>query len=241
MNRVSIQTLVLSILALIFINLLVFFRVPFGLYPLMSIQDALDIFTPLVLIPMYWLLFKSVSRGGDKPRWEFVFIFFAALWVEGQSMHLGANSINNLSEKLAEQNVIDILNTDIYKLTYFYDEYLSHYLWHLGILGLAVVLIAQEWRNPAGQQTGWGATIFGGVIHGFTFFTAFLEGETTPISYPISIFIMAFILIFGRKKLGNHPLTAFYFVAFLITVLFFSGWGLYWQGFPGIFESGLMK
>ena len=156
-------------------------------------------------------------------------------------MHLGTNSINNLSEKLAEQNTIDILNSDIYTLTYFYDEYLSHFLWHIGILGLAILLIYREWRNPSGQQTIWWTAILGGVIHGFTCFTAFLEGQTTPISYPVSILITAFILLFGRKKLSDHPITAFFFISFLITVLFFSGWGLYWKGFPGIFESGLIK
>lgn len=241
MKRVSIQTLIFSILALIFINGLVFFRIPFSPYPLMSIQDVLDIFTPLVLIPIYWLLFKSTSRSETTPRLEYIFLLFAALWVAGQSMHLGTNSINNLSEKLAEQNTIDILNSDIYTLTYFYDEYLSHFLWHIGILGLAILLIYHEWRNPSGQRTIWWAAILGGVIHGFTYFTAFLEGQTTPLSYPVSILITAYILIFGRKKLSDHPVTAFFLITFLVTVLFFSGWGLYWKGFPGIFESGLMK
>lgn len=32
--------------------LIIFLRVPFGLYPLMSYQDAIDLLTPLVLIPI---------------------------------------------------------------------------------------------------------------------------------------------------------------------------------------------
>jgi len=103
------------------------------------------------------------------------------------------------------------------------------------------VLIYREWRSPAGQQTIWWAAIPGGVIHGFTCFTAFLEGQTTPVTFPFALLITASILIFGRKKLADHPILAFFFVSFLVASLFFSGWGLYWGGFPGIFESGLMK
>jgi hypothetical protein len=49
----------------------------------------------------------------------------AAVWVEGQGMHLAANSIDNLIEGLASRQVVDILGTDIYRLTYFFDEHLA--------------------------------------------------------------------------------------------------------------------
>ncbi len=57
MKRLSLLTLTFAMLSLVFIILLVFLRFEFPLYPLMSYQDALDVLTPLVLIPIYWLLF----------------------------------------------------------------------------------------------------------------------------------------------------------------------------------------
>ena len=58
MKRLQIYTLIFSIAFLAF-----FFAPPFiskqlGFYPLMKIGDLIDMFTPLVLIPLYWLLFR---------------------------------------------------------------------------------------------------------------------------------------------------------------------------------------
>ena len=66
MKRLSLLTLVFAVLSMVFFLLLVFFRIPFPPYPLMSWQDALDILTPLALIPVYWLLFKYAEGEGPK-------------------------------------------------------------------------------------------------------------------------------------------------------------------------------
>ena len=68
----------------------------FSPYPLLKTGDVTDLLTPLILIPLYWLLF----RQGKAPstRETIVFLVFAALWTEGQGMHLGANSIGHLLE-----------------------------------------------------------------------------------------------------------------------------------------------
>lgn len=227
MKRLSMQALLFSILFLFFFILLFFVRTPFTTYPLMSNQDALDLLTPLVLIPVYWLIFKRASSIEPTFGQEITFLVLAALWVEGQGIHLAANSINNLAGHLADRQVIDISATDLYTLTYFLDEHLSHYLWHFGIVGLAVVLIYQEWRSPAGQSTIWWATILGGVLYGFTAFMFFTEGQTTPLGLPFTILVVAFTLISGRKKLNTHPVLAFFFVSFLVALLFFAGWIIY--------------
>lgn len=108
--------------------MLVFLRIKFPLYPLVSYQDAFDILTPLVLIPIYWLLFRHAAANGKSLGEEIAFVVLAAVWVEGQGMHLSANSIDNLIEALARGQIIDIRATDIYRLTYFFDEHLSHYM-----------------------------------------------------------------------------------------------------------------
>jgi len=125
MKRQSRLILVFAILSVVFFLLLIFFRTPFALYPLMSIQDALDLLTPLVLIPLYWLLFKSAAADESNKIEEVAFMVLSAVWVMGHGMHLAANSVNNLAETLASNQVIDITGTDIYKLTYYIDEHLT--------------------------------------------------------------------------------------------------------------------
>ncbi len=116
MKRLSLLTLVFALLSLVFIILLVFLRIKFPAYPLVSYQDAFDVLTPLVLIPIYWLLFKHAGGERTSQAEEISFLVVAALWVEGQAMHLSANSINNLSAALARTGVVDIRPTDIYQL-----------------------------------------------------------------------------------------------------------------------------
>jgi hypothetical protein len=49
-------------------------------YPLMSVADVFDLFTPLVLIPIYWLLFQWV--GKDSPSLGNPGLHAGNLWVE---------------------------------------------------------------------------------------------------------------------------------------------------------------
>ena len=240
MKRLSLLTLIFAFLSLVFIILLVFLRFKFPLYPLVSFQDVFDLLTPLVLIPVYWLLFKY--SGGDQPSLaeEIVFFVFACLWVEGQGMHLSANSIDNLIDGLARSQVINIKPSDIYALTYFFDEHLSHYMWHIGLIGLAALLVYREWRRPAGAATAWWAALPAGIIYGFTYFCMFLEGQSVVLGLPFAALGLVFALIAGGKKLGQRPVLAFFFVVFLLACVLFTGWGLYWGGFPQFSDVGLI-
>jgi hypothetical protein len=215
-------------------------RIPFPLYPLMSYQDVIDILTPLILIPIYWLMFKGVTRGEAGLADEITFIVMSAFWVAGQGMHLSANSINNLIESLARDQVIDITSTSIYRLTYFFDEHLSHYLWHIGVLGLAALLIYRGWHQPADEKTDWRLVIPAGVLYGFTWFCIFLEGQTLSIGLPFATVVALFVLIWGRGKISQQPILAFFFVSCLLAFLFFASWGIYWGGFPQFSDVGLI-
>ena len=219
-----------------FFLLLVFLRIPFAFYPLMSWQDALDILTPLVLIPLYWLMLRGIDRGQKNRVADIVFMVMAAFWVMGQGMHLAANSINNLMGYLARDGVVDVTASDLHTLTYFYDEYLGHYLWHIGVIGLALLLIYQGWRQPVEESTHWGLVIPAGILYGFTCFCFFLEGNTLILGYPFVALVTLVVLLGGRRKLAQQPILAFFTVSCLFSLLLFSGWGLYFGGFPGIME-----
>lgn len=237
MKRLSLLTLIFAILSLTFFLLLIFLRIPFPLYPLMSVQDAIDILTPLVLIPIYWLMFKNVSRGGASLRGNIFFMVMSAFWAAGQGMHLSANSINNLIGNLAKTDVIDVTGTDIYHLTYFYDEYLGHFLWHIGVVGLAALLIYESCQKPADEKTDWRMVIPAGVLYGFTCFCFFLEGNTLSLGLPFTFLVPLLVLIWGRKKLTQQPVLAFFFTACLLAFLLFVGWWLYWGCFTPILEA----
>jgi hypothetical protein len=164
----------------------------------------------------------------------------AAVWVEGQGMHLAANSIDNLIENLAGRQVVDLLGTDIYRLTYFLDEDLSHILWHIGIIGLAVLLMYRDGRRPSGIATAWWAIIVGGVIYGFTLFCIFLEGQTVALGLPFVSIVTLLGLIWWRKRLADRPVLAFFFVTCVVATTLFLGWVSYWGGFPEFSEVGLL-
>lgn len=232
MKRVSLLTLVFAVLFAFFFLGLIFFRFPFPLYPLMSYQDAIDLLTPLVLIPIYWLMFRTCAKSETSRAMQIAFMVIAALWVLGHGMHLSANSVNNLSEKLAADNTVDILNTDIYTLTYFYDEELSHYLWHAGILGMAALLAYNVYQRPASMPVNWALTGVGGVIYGFASFCLHVEGQTGYFGYLFSVVFVALVLIHARKKISTHPLLAFFFIAYLLATILFTVWLAIWGGLP---------
>jgi hypothetical protein len=240
MKRLSLLTLVFAVLSMVFFLLLIFFRSPFPLYPLLNWQDIFDLLTPLVLISLYWLMFKYASSAASTTWEEITFILLSSLWAMGHGMHLAANAISNLVESLAKLQVIDVKATDIHALTYFIDEHLSHYLWHIAVVGLALLLIYREWRHPAGVETAWWATGVAGFIYGFTLFCLFLEGQTVPLGLPITASFTLFTLVWGRKKLSQQPILAFFFVASLVAFLLLTGWGLYWGGFPQFSDVGLI-
>ncbi len=241
MKRLSPLILLFAVLSVVFFILLVLLRIPFPPYPLMSFQDVFDLLTPLVLIPIYWLLFKRTASKAPELNEEIVFMVLAALWVAGQGIHLGANSISNLIEALARNNQLDVTASDIYRLTYFYDEHLGHYLWHIGLFGLAGLLIFREWRHPSGVPTSWWITGISGFIYGLFLFIITVEGQTVWLGMPFAIFLGLFGLLQGQKNLAERPLLTFFLVSCLLASLLYAIWGFRWGGFPGFFEVGLVK
>ncbi len=205
----------------------------FGPYPLMDVADVFDLFTPLVVLPLYWLLFRL---EGDKPASlveNLAFMVLAGLWVLGQSMHLTANSIGHLTETMP--------STDVYNLTYFYDERLGHYLWHLGVIGLSALLIYRQWKNPLTERRifTWG-NVLAGILYGFTFFAMVNEGGTVPVGLPFAVLAVIFILVWGRRRLNQQPLLFWFLTAYSLAILLFAIWGIWHQGFPGFFEVGIV-
>jgi hypothetical protein len=233
MKRLSIVALIFSIAFLLLFMAPPFLNQQFVLYPLMKVGDLFDIFTPLILIPLYWLLFRIDADKAPGLKANLIFLLTTAFWVEGQGMHLAANSIGHLLKGME--------GSDIYNLTYFYDEVLSHYLWHFGIFGLSSLVIFRQWRNPftEGQTVSW-LPILAGVIHGFTLFIIVIEAGTAPLGATFAILMTLLGLIWGRKRFSQSPVLLFFFVACMVATVFFAGWGVYWHGLPEFSEVGII-
>ncbi len=229
MSHLSRRLLVFAIAFTVLIAGPAFLGGAFGPYPLMKWGDVLDILTPLILLPLYWGLLRSTSEAPPSPREMGAFVLLAALWVEGQGMHLAANSIGHI-----------VQGGDAGQLTHFYDEVLSHYLWHLGVIGLASLIFYRHWRTRWSGAFSWGAIIPAGIIHGFTLFLIFIEAVTIPLGLPFLTILMLIILIWGRTRLGEQAVTTFFFITSLIALVFIIGWGVYWGGFPEFSAVGLI-
>ena len=233
MSRLSRYILLFSVTFAVFLLAPAFLGGQLPIYPLMTWGDAFDILTPLVLLPLYWLLFWYGSGEKLKLGESLIFVVLAAMWAEGQGMHLSANSIGRLLE---ESN-----HGDAFILTSFYDEKLSHYLWHLGIVGLAALLIYVGWRKPTGEdRIMWSMIVPAGIIHGFTFFLIVIEAGTAPLGIAFVLLLPLVVLIWGRDKLKSQPLISFYLISCLVAILFFAGWGIYWSGLPEFSEVGII-
>ncbi len=126
------------------------------------------------------------------------------------------------------------------QLAYFFDEHLSHYMWHLGVIGLAGLIIFRQWTKPAEATTNWWLVVPAGILYGFTSFCFFLEGQTVILGFPFVAITTLMILIWQRKALKLRPIMAFFLVSFLVATLLFTGWAAYFQGFPQFSDVGLI-
>lgn len=213
----------------VFIIVPAFLSQPFPPYPLMHVADVFDLLTPFVLMVLYWRLFRDGEHVPAR-RQTLAFVLLGTLWVAGQAMHLAANSINNL---LGEGT------SSLHDLVHFYDEVLSHYMWHLGIIGLSVLLLVREGRGPAREIEGrW--ILPASVLYGLTFFLAVNEGGTVPLGLPASAAIVVGLSRYRREAVRSRPLAAFFLTAYALALLLLLGWGIYWGGFPEFTEVGLL-
>lgn len=233
MQRLARLTLIFAILFAVLIIAPAFLSDRFTSYPLMKSGDVLDLLTPLVLIPLYWLLFQIHPHRPPSSKEMLVFLILAVLWVQGQGMHLVANSIGHLTPPY--------FGSEIEQLTHFYDEILSHYIWHFGLIGLSALLIYRQWQNPFFKESSsLRFEMMAGIIHGFIYFIDVVESATTILGVPFAAGIVLFTSVWGRKHLRQQPILAFFFVSYSLACLFFLGWGLYWGGLPEFSKVGII-
>jgi len=223
-------TVVFTVLFAVFVVGPALLRAPFPPYDLMHTGDVLDLFTPVVLLPLYWLMFRVRPGAGRSTAETLAFVVLAALWAEGQGMHLAANAIGHLSGHTSASG----------RLTHTYDEVVGHYLWHIGLVGLSALLVWRQHRHPFPDATQvLVPALVAGAVHGFTYFLVVTEGATAPLGVPFAVLAAVVLVSNGRTAL-RQPLGAFSLAAYVVACGCFAAWALYWGGLPEFSEVGLL-
>jgi hypothetical protein len=204
----------------------------FDPYPLINWADVVDVLTPLVLIPLYWLLLADVG-GTLAVGWTVVFLVLAAAWVDGHGTHLAANAIGHLLKNQPGP---------AQDLTEFWDERFSHYLWHgaaLGLTGLALVRAATV--ATAREQSSLWPGLAGAAIYGFALFLIGDEGGTAPLMIAFAAaFVVASWSIRGRVMAS--PVLTMLAGGYAFALVLFGIWFVYWGGrLPQFSDLGWIK
>jgi hypothetical protein len=186
-----------------------------------TLQEAADLLTPLVVLPLAWLV---LDRTGGLGRAGLVaFVVLAALWAEAQGIHLAANAVGDAFPKDAQAVFYGTVPGD---LDFWLDEVLSHWLWHAAWVGLAVLMLAATARSTAAPPPRTSATaVAAGLVHGATFFMVTVEGVTTLLGIPATILILGWCLLQARRGLLRQPVVTFFLVSTVVTLLGYLAWG----------------
>ena len=186
-----------------------------------TLQEAADLLTPLVVIPLAWLVFDLA--GGFGRRGLAAFLVIGALWVEGQGIHLAANAVGDAFPHDAAEAFYQTVPGD---LDLWLDETLSHWMWHVAWVAISILVLAAATRGPVVPPARTSVTAgVAGLVHGATFFVVSVEGVTTQLGIPASILLLAWGVLAGRRGLARQPVVTFFLVTTVVTILGYLGWG----------------
>jgi hypothetical protein len=185
-----------------------------------TLQEAADLFTPLIVIPLAWYVFDLTGELGRVGLLAFLVI--GAVWIEGQAIHLAANAVGDAVPPGATDAFV---RTAPGELNHWLDETLSHWMWHIAWVALSILLLTAASRNKSTPAAGTSVVaVAAGFIHGATFFVVSVEGATTLLGIPASIVLLSWSAILARRRLGSRPVVVFFFVASIVTLVAYAGW-----------------
>ena len=186
-----------------------------------TLQEAADLLTPLVVIPLAWLVLDLTDGFGR--RGLVAFLVVAALWVEGQGIHLAANAIGDAFPHDAAEAFYQTVPGD---LDLWLDEVVSHWMWHTAWVALSILMLASATRGSVGlpDRTSVAAAA-AGLVHGATLFLVTVEGTTTLLGIPAAILTLAWCVLAGRRGLTRQPVVTFFLVSTIGTLVGYVLWG----------------
>jgi hypothetical protein len=203
----------------VFIIVPAFLRGPFPPLPILGWAEAFDLVTPFAVVPLAWILALRAAPGPPSVALIFALLAATLLWAQGQGMHLGANAIGHLVEESH--------GLELGALVELFDEELSHFIWHAGVIGLAGIIAGREFWSVAGPtvpRAAWLAAVGGGILFGATFFMMIVEGRTAVIGIPAAAVLGILPFVIRRRALGRLPITTFTATGFLLAMALTAVW-----------------
>ena len=188
-----------------------------------TLQEAADLLTPVVVIPLAWFVLECC--GAVRGRTLVAFLVIAAVWVEGQGIHLASNAIGDAFVRGEARDTF--YATEAGDLDHWLDEVLSHWMWHLAWAALAILMLwlATRRRDRTTRTGGAGGALsaIAGLVHGIPLFFVTTEGGTTAMGIPLSILLLAWS---GRETIrgSTHPVVRFFLVSSIATLLAYLVW-----------------
>ena len=202
-----------------------------------TLQEAADLFTPVVVLPLAWAVLELA--GGLSRRGTVVFLLLAIVWVEGHGIHLAANAIGDVFERSVRDA---FYATPVGDLDNWLDAVLSHWLWHVAYVGIAVMIL---WRGrtapPSRSRSAWAAAAFAAFVYGVVFFIVTVQGETYQLGIPASVAFLAWSGVEAWRGPRDRAIVTFFLVASFASLLLYAGWAVINHGtLPGFYEVGLL-
>ncbi len=205
------------------------------------VGDALDLFTPFVLLLVIYKLYTlfSVSRNDTHMSFHIIMILFIGgiTFVEGHGMHIAANAIARHLHTFA------MYNTPLFALTYFFGETLGHILWDCGLVLISIGLIFTGINSSEDEALGRKSLLvmIASLLYGFTYFVNGVEGQTVLFTLPLAFIIPIAILSYGKVKkvkIVRNPVLLLFTCAYLVALLLFLIWWIWQKGFPEFSKLG---
>jgi hypothetical protein len=201
-----------------------------GWVPYFTGQEAADLLTPIVTMPLLVLAIELAGRSGTRAR--VVLMALVVAWVAGQGIHLAANAIGDVFPAGTARDAF--YGTAVGALDHFFDEELSHWLWHGAWVGLLFLLLWVGSAGPAeAASPGRAAIAVGGaagLIHGFTWFVVTDEGGTLSLASPATAVLLVLALLRRRQARLSRVVAAFLITGAVATLALYaiiiavSGW-----------------
>lgn len=173
--------------------------------------DWVDLLVPWVVLGPAAL---ALARSGATRRQWVLFAAGVVLYVEGHGIHLGANSIGNVTP------------TDI---GHVWDEVVGHYVWYGG-LAIVVGVLADALRLPRPGPL----RLLLAAGFGITATTNAIEGQTPWMGIAVAAVFVAWC--WPRRRSGGVVLDVL--VAYALSLVLLVGFGLWQGGFPEFTELG---
>jgi hypothetical protein len=197
-----------------------FLKAPVGLVPGFTWQEATDLLTPIVVIPLAGAVLARTGANSDRAYPAFVVI--AAIWASGLGMHLAANAID---DAVPTGDVAAFRQTVPGELTHWLDESLSHWMSEGAWVAMSVLVVLAVPRSSTDlpRQASVAAAV-GGVLYGVTFFIVTVEGATTLLGIAGSVLLLAWAIGATRRGRARHPVVTFFLVGAIMTFAGYAGW-----------------